>query len=752
MVNGVRQLQALVDKKKLIITESSIRSDLHLDDAEGTDCLPTATIFEELARMGYEKPSQKLIFIKLYFLHSGSISFTLLHNALVPNSLHGMNSVLDGGVKFLMYPRFLQVFINKQHGDMSHHNKIFVNPFYTKKVFANMKRAGKDFSGRITPLFDTMMVQASEEVGEDSDHPTYSNQIPIIDQPSTPSHPKQKSKRRQRNETEVSQDETEHEESVPTPSNDPLPSSEDSMQLNELMVLCTKLQTQVLDLKKARDAQAKEIADLKKRIQRLERKKKSRPSGLKRLKKVGMSRRVESSEDQESLGDYEGASKQERSIKDIDDDVDVTLVDETQERQDEDLMFDTGVLDDEKDEQSTKLDDNTAGEAVTTAGEAVTTAGVEGSAAPIILTTVEETLAQTLMEIKAAKPKAKGIVFHDQEEQVFVSKPTVFVTQTLVKDKGKEEERLERQKQEEANIALIESWENTQAMMEADRLLDKRLQTREREELTDEEKGKLFMELMEKRRKHFAALRAQEKRNRPPIKAQKRTQMSTYLKHMGGYKHKQLMGKSYNEIQKLFDKEMKRVNTFVAMSSETQESNEKKEEGSKEKAKWSRKKMLVRKRAGKEQQQESSKKQIMEEVQEVEEVEEDDEAELKKHLVIKKDDDIAIDDIPLATKPLVIVDYKLLKEGIMLIKRKHGDIRPEDDHERVLWGDFKVMFEPDIRSKVWRDLQGYTVSVWKLYDSCGVHFASAAGEKITTADYNCLKTFYCQEDKDELKR
>ncbi|GJR20368.1 hypothetical protein Tco_0968895 [Tanacetum coccineum] len=57
-----------------------------------------------------------------------------------------------------------------------------------------------------------------------------------------------------------------------------------------------------------------------------------------------------------------------------------------------------------------------------------------------------------------------------------------------------EEERLERQKQEEANIALIESWENTQAMIEADRLLAERLQKREREELTDEEKRKLFME------------------------------------------------------------------------------------------------------------------------------------------------------------------------------------------------------------------------------------------------------------------
>ncbi|GJX58810.1 hypothetical protein Tco_0290200 [Tanacetum coccineum] len=56
-VNKVRQLQALVNKNWVIIMESRIRCDLHLEDAGGTDCLPTATIFEELACMGYEKPS-----------------------------------------------------------------------------------------------------------------------------------------------------------------------------------------------------------------------------------------------------------------------------------------------------------------------------------------------------------------------------------------------------------------------------------------------------------------------------------------------------------------------------------------------------------------------------------------------------------------------------------------------------------------------------------------------------------------------
>ncbi|GJS27304.1 hypothetical protein Tco_0487924 [Tanacetum coccineum] len=54
-VNGVCQLQAIVDKKRVIITESSIRCDLHLEDAGGTDCLPTTTIFEELARKGLLK-------------------------------------------------------------------------------------------------------------------------------------------------------------------------------------------------------------------------------------------------------------------------------------------------------------------------------------------------------------------------------------------------------------------------------------------------------------------------------------------------------------------------------------------------------------------------------------------------------------------------------------------------------------------------------------------------------------------------
>ncbi|GKC14622.1 hypothetical protein Tco_1011404, partial [Tanacetum coccineum] len=130
-VNGVRQLQALVDKKRVIVMESSIKRDLYLDDAEGTDCLPTATIFEELARMGYEKPSQKLTFYKAffspqwkYFIHTitqclsakstawneFSSSMASLIICLATNQKFNLSKYifdamvkhLDGGVKFLL--------------------------------------------------------------------------------------------------------------------------------------------------------------------------------------------------------------------------------------------------------------------------------------------------------------------------------------------------------------------------------------------------------------------------------------------------------------------------------------------------------------------------------------------------------------------------------------------------------------------------------------------------------------------------
>ncbi|GKC45086.1 hypothetical protein Tco_1062808 [Tanacetum coccineum] len=168
-VNGERQIQALVDKKKVIITEKSVRSDLMLEDAEGIECLPNDVIFEQLTLMGYENLTQKLTFYKAYF--SSQWKF-LIHTILQCLSAkttawnefsstmasaiiclatnqkfnfskyifdHMMKN-LEGGVKFLMYPRFVQVFLDKQVEGMSKHKGIYVTPSHTKNIFANMKR------------------------------------------------------------------------------------------------------------------------------------------------------------------------------------------------------------------------------------------------------------------------------------------------------------------------------------------------------------------------------------------------------------------------------------------------------------------------------------------------------------------------------------------------------------------------------------------------------------------------------------
>ncbi|GJS30233.1 hypothetical protein Tco_0490853 [Tanacetum coccineum] len=305
-----------------------------------------------------------------------------------------------------------------------------------------------------------------------------------------------------------------------------------------------------------------------------------------------------------------------------------------------------------------------------------------------------------------------------------------------------EQARLAREKAEKVEEANI-SWDNVQAMIEADRLLAERLQAREQEELTDEEKARLFVELLEKRKKHFAALRAQEKRNKPPTKAQKKSTMSTYLKHMAGYKQSQLKNKSFAEIQKLFDKAMTRVNMFVDMDTELVKESSKKAEAEMAQESSS-------KRAGDELEQEPSKKQKMEDDKET--------VELQSMMeVIPDEEEVAVDAIPLATKPPSIVDWKIIKEGKIgyyqiiradgnskryssmiqmlksfdredletlwkLVKAKHGYTRPEEGYERVLWGDLKTMFEHNVEDTVWRNLLGNKVLIWKLFDSCGVHF------------------------------
>ncbi|GJT50458.1 hypothetical protein Tco_0976615 [Tanacetum coccineum] len=302
----------------------------------------------------------------------------------------------------------------------------------------------------------------------------------------------------------------------------------------------TITQTRVLDLETTKTNQANEIASLKRRVKKLEKKDRSRTHKLKRLYKVGLSARVESSRDEEDLG--EDASKQGRIVV-IDADDDIILV----------SVHDVNVSAGEEEVveviNTAKLIIDVA--QVSAAGDKVSTAGAATTvsiATTTTATTVEEiTLAQALADLNSTKPKAKGIVFKEPGESTTTTIPIT----SKIQDKGKakmiepepvkklskkdqlkldeelafklqaeeeEEERLAREKAqqiEEANIA----WDDVQAKVEADYQLAQRLQAQEQEELTDEEKARLFVQFLEQRRKHFAAKRAEEKRNRPPTRA-----------------------------------------------------------------------------------------------------------------------------------------------------------------------------------------------------------------------------------------
>nr|GEX03609.1 putative ribonuclease H-like domain-containing protein [Tanacetum cinerariifolium] len=694
-------IQALVDGKKVVVNEASIRRDIRLDDAKGTACLPNAAIFEELARMS-AKPTTWNEFNSTM----ASTIICLANNQKFNFSkyiLENMVKNLEAGVKFFIFPRFIQVFVNHQLGTC--------------------------FSKEITPLFVTMMVQASEEVGE---IPTDAQNTTILTQPSS-SQPQRKHKirRKQRKKTEV------------------------------------------LSLEQTKTNQAAEIKKLKKRIKKLEGKKKKRTHGLKRLYKVGLSTRIVSS-DEEGLGDQEDASKQERSIADIDQDEGTTLVDDSQGRMNEEDLFRihnlsghevfVDVTTGENIEQDATVAEKEVSTAdpVIIAGEVVTTAEnvkVAAAATTPQISKDELTLAQTLMEIKAAKPKAKGlksksfeevqqafnknidwvnnfvaidseavkdiavesskrtgeeleqkstkkhkldehvqaiiaddddtkklkrcleIVPEDHDDVTIESTPLSSKSPTIVDYKGRiveREQRIAKEKaaeQEAKDAALIEQMEDVQARMDEDVLLAERLQQEKREQSTVNEQARMLVDLIAER---------------------KRKKMVTYLKHMGKYTHNQLKSKSFEEIQMLYEREHKWINNFVPMDSEVVNDSEQQAKSNK-------------KRSRADHDKESVKKQKLEE-------DDAEKEELRACLDIVLVDGIVINVESLATKYL-IVDWKTHTQTENMMKyplkrkmlSKMLNRRLEIDHESEMAFELIRFIKTQLK-----DVFGYILLVIKM--------------------------------------
>ncbi|GJT23150.1 putative ribonuclease H-like domain-containing protein [Tanacetum coccineum] len=201
IINNVRHITAKVAGKSVSISEASIRSDLLFDDADGIDSLPNQAIFDAIQLMGYEGDLTVLTFNKALFSPQWRFLFHTINHCLsskstswdqIPTNIatavicltsnqkynfsklifDGMLRHLDAKKKFVMYPRFISIFLDKQLANVSVPLDHFPVNTLTSKVFSFMVKKGKHFSGKVTPLFATMLVQPTQDEGASSERPS----------------------------------------------------------------------------------------------------------------------------------------------------------------------------------------------------------------------------------------------------------------------------------------------------------------------------------------------------------------------------------------------------------------------------------------------------------------------------------------------------------------------------------------------------------------------------------------------------
>ncbi|GJW15848.1 hypothetical protein Tco_0019981 [Tanacetum coccineum] len=210
--NGEVQIIATIDGHSLSITEGSLRRHLKLDDQDGITSIPNSEIFEQLALMGYHTDSDKLTFQKGAFSPQWRFLIHNILHCLSPKKtaweqfssniataviclatnrkfnfskmiFEQMESNISSPHEFLMYPRFIQICLDMQRNQLQQHSRTYPVPSLSNKVFNNMKRPTKGYSGQEVALFPTML-----DVTEPSTSPSRITSSPSPSPEPSPSH------------------------------------------------------------------------------------------------------------------------------------------------------------------------------------------------------------------------------------------------------------------------------------------------------------------------------------------------------------------------------------------------------------------------------------------------------------------------------------------------------------------------------------------------------------------------------------
>ncbi|GJT61645.1 putative ribonuclease H-like domain-containing protein, partial [Tanacetum coccineum] len=471
-------IDATVDSKAVVVTEASIRSCILFNDTD------EISIFSSME---------------------------------ASDTYHFALNLDNTKKKFLMYPRFLMMFLNNQIELGEPFNDVYPTPAHSLKVFTNMSRKGLKFFGKVTPLFDCMLVPNQAPEGEGSDQPIKPQSTPSPTQPSTGGQPPETSPSHAT--TQDSRDSLEGTDGnkgdqVQTPHDSPLSGghtfdrAEGALNLQELFVLCTNLFNRVLALESIKDAQA------------VEGRKKSKP---------------ESTLDDSTVFDDQDADHVMEYMK-------------TEE------AVDKGRQSGDKGGNAKELV-SIARPELSTARPNVNAARQEDSAVkprtPPTKTSIFEdediTIAQTLIKMKKEKAKEKGVSFKDVDDSSRPARSTLTLKPLLTidpKDKGKSvleepeptkkmtrsdfdaaqiardaeiakqlqvdlqaEVEKERQKEEKASkVAIAEMYDEVQAGIYADALFAAKLQ--------QEERAKFLAKIVAAQRKFRASQRSAKIRSR----------------------------------------------------------------------------------------------------------------------------------------------------------------------------------------------------------------------------------------------
>nr|GEX53554.1 hypothetical protein [Tanacetum cinerariifolium] len=510
--NDVTRLQALVDRKKVVLTETPVE-------------VPHShyTTSMSAKRTSWNEFSSAMASAVICLSTGRKFNFSkYIFESLVRN--------VDSSSKFYMYPRFLKLIIQNQLGDLSSHTTKYISPALTQKVFANIKRVGKGFSWVETPLFEGMLV-----IGE--------------------------------NVEEV--------QPTPPPSPQPQPQAADFPfgLLQTALDTCATLTSRIEQLESTKMSQALEISKLKKRVKRLKKSNKVKVFKLRRLKKVRTSQIIDTLDDTimedvsnqgrmiDELDKDEGVAltaenEEERKTKEA---KNSAGDDQVKGRQAEiyqiDIDHPSKVLSMQDDEPA-KVDEVV--EVVTTAKlitKVVVAASKSVSAASITIPGAEPqvptaTPAAVPVRVAAASTRRrKGVVIRDPKEESTTKTPA----ETKSNDKGKE--------------IMVEEPKPMKKKQHVE--MDKEYARKLLEELNQDIDWDVAIDHVKQKAKEDPYVqRYQVMKKRPQTEAQAQRNMIMYLKNTAGFRWDYFKGMSYDDIRPIFEAKFNSNIEFLLKSKE----------------------------------------------------------------------------------------------------------------------------------------------------------------------------------------